>query len=87
MLRKCIVKTLFFGRHEGKLETFAKKISCVAASLETLCEDLIVRVREKQAAWKLLSEISRTALGTAPGCRSANVLRASTIYGNSQWSS
>jgi len=26
-----------FGRHEGKLETFAK--ICVAASLKTLCED------------------------------------------------
>ena len=30
-------------------------------SLETLREDLTVRVRDKQAAWKLLSEISRTA--------------------------
>ena len=57
------MKTFFFGRHEGKLETFAK--ICVAASLETLREDLTVRVRDKQAAWKLLSEISRTA----PVCR------------------
>jgi len=32
-LRKCS-EDLFFGRHEGKLETFAK--ICVAASLETL---------------------------------------------------
>jgi len=53
------VKTLFFGHHEGKLETFGK--ICVAASLETLRDDLTVRVRDKQAAWKLLSEISRTA--------------------------
>jgi len=49
----------FFGRHEGKLETFAK--ICVAASMETLCEDPTVRVPNKQAVWKLLSEISRTA--------------------------
>jgi len=54
-----VVKTFFFGCHEGKLETFAK--ICVAASLETLCEGLIVRIRKKQAAWKLLSKISRTA--------------------------
>jgi len=53
-----VVKT-FFGRHEGKLETFAK--ICVAASLETLREDPTVHVRDKQADWKLLSEISRTA--------------------------
>jgi len=31
----------FFGRHEGKLETFAK--ICVAASLETLCKDPTIR--------------------------------------------
>jgi len=31
----------FFSRHEGKLDTFAK--NCVAASLETLCEDPTVR--------------------------------------------
>jgi len=31
----------FFGRHKGKLETFAK--ICVAVSLETLHEDLTVR--------------------------------------------
>ena len=49
----------FFGRHEGKLETFAK--ICVVASLETLREDPTVRIRDKQAAWKLLSKISRTA--------------------------
>ena len=53
------LKTFFFGRHEGKLETFAK--NCVAASLETLREDPTVRVRNKQAVWKLLSKISRTA--------------------------
>ena len=53
------MKTFFFGRQEGKLETFAK--ICVAASLETLCEDLTVCIRDKRAAWKLLSEISRTA--------------------------
>ena len=51
----------FFGRHEGKLETFAK--ICVVASLETLREDPTVRIRDKQAAWKLLSKISRTAPG------------------------
>ena len=28
---------LFFGCHEGKLETFAT--ICVAASMETLCKD------------------------------------------------
>jgi len=50
---------LFFGGHEGKLETFAK--ICVAASLETLRGDPAIRVRDKQADWKLLSEISRTA--------------------------
>jgi len=60
-LRKCSEELFvsFFGRHEGKLETFAK--ICVAASLETLREDLTVRVCDKQAALKLLSEISRTA--------------------------
>ena len=52
------MKTFFFGRHEGKLETFAK--ICVAASLETLRKDLTVCVRNKQAAWKLLNEISKT---------------------------
>ena len=31
------------------------------ASLETLREDPTVRVRNKQAVWKLLSKISRTA--------------------------
>ena len=35
--------------------------NCVAASLETLREDPTVRVRNKQAVWKLLSKISRTA--------------------------
>ena len=54
----------FFGRHEGKLETFAK--ICVAASLETLRKDLTVR--DKQAAWKLLSEISRTAPVSGTAC-------------------
>jgi len=51
-------RTFFFGRHEGKLETFAK--NCVAASLETLRDDPAARVRDKQAVWKLLSKISRT---------------------------
>ena len=37
-----VVKTFFFGRHEGKLETFAK--ICVVASLETLREDPTVRI-------------------------------------------
>jgi len=55
----------FFGCHEGKLETFAK--ICVAASLETLREDPTVRVLDKQATWKLLSEISRTAPVFATG--------------------
>ena len=50
---------LFFGLNEGKLETFTK--ICVAASLVTLHEDPTVRVRDKQADWKLLSKISRTA--------------------------
>ena len=61
-LRKCsedLFSFLFFGRHEGKLESFAK--ICVAASLETLREDPTVRVHDKQAVRKLLSEISRTA--------------------------
>ena len=53
------MKIFFFGRHEGKLETFAK--ICVAASLETLREYLTVGICDKQVAWKLLSEISRTA--------------------------
>jgi len=56
----------FFGRHEGKLETFAK--ICVVASLETLREDPTVRIRDKQAAWKLLSKISRTAPVCIPCC-------------------
>jgi len=38
-------KDLFFGCHEGKLETFAK--ICVAASLETLREDPTVRALQK----------------------------------------
>ena len=60
-LRKCTKysEDLSFGRHEGKLETFAK--ICVAASLDTLRKDPTIRVCDKQAAWKLLSEISRTA--------------------------
>jgi len=52
-------RPFFFGRHEGKLETFAK--ICVVVSLETLREDPTVRIRDKRAAWKLLSKISRTA--------------------------
>jgi len=43
------------------LETFAK--ICVVPSLETLREDPTVRIRDKQASWKLLSKISRTAPG------------------------
>ena len=35
----------FFGRHEGKLETFAK--ICVAASLDTLREDPTVCTLQK----------------------------------------
>jgi len=57
-LRKCS-EDLFFGRHEGKLEAFAK--ICVAASMEILRKDPTVCVCDKQAVWKLLSEISRTA--------------------------
>jgi len=57
-LRKCN-EDLFFGRHKGKLETFAK--ICVAALLEILHEDPTVHVRDKQADWKLLNKISRTA--------------------------
>ena len=53
---KTFIHLFIFGRHEGKLETFAK--ICVTASLETLHA---VCVRDKQADWKLLSEISRTA--------------------------
>ena len=41
------MKTPFFGRHKGKLETFAK-IS-VAASLETLHEDPTVHALLKSA--------------------------------------
>ena len=41
------------------METFAK--ICVVASLETLREDPTVRIHDKQAAWKLLSKMSRTA--------------------------
>ena len=73
------MKTFFFGCHEGKLETFAK--ICVAVSLETLCEDLTVCVRDKQAAWKLLSKISRTA----PECMSVvSLLYMYTMYGASK---
>jgi len=52
-------RPFFFGRHEGKLEAFAK--ICVVASLETLRKDPTIRICDKQAAWKLLSKISRTA--------------------------
>ena len=53
------MKTFFFGRHEGKLETFAKIF--VAVSLETLRKDLTVHAMpQQQAVWKLLSKISRT---------------------------
>ena len=51
---------LFFGLHEGKLDTSAK--ICVAVLLETLREDPTIRIRDKLAAWKLHSKISRTAL-------------------------
>ena len=37
------MKTFVFGRHEGKMETFAK--ICVAASMETLREDPTVTNR------------------------------------------
>ena len=46
-LRKCS-EYFFFGCHKGKLETFAK--ICVVASLETLCEDPTVHIRDKEAA-------------------------------------
>jgi len=67
------VKTIFFGCHEGKLQTFAK--ICVVASLETLREYPTVRIRDKQAAWKLLGKISRTApdLYTATDTRTPRV--------------
>ena len=38
---------LFFGCHEGKLETFTK--ICVAVSLETLREDPTIRTLQKSA--------------------------------------
>ena len=47
------------GGQLSKVEIFTK--ICVAASLETLREDPTVRIRDKQAVWKLLSKISRTA--------------------------
>ena len=52
------MKTFFLAAMK---ETFAK--ICVVASLETLREDPTVRIRDKQAAWKLLSKISRTVPG------------------------
>ena len=51
------METFFFGRHEGKLETFAK--NCVAASLETLCKDPAVRVRENYSAKSLEPPLSK----------------------------
>jgi len=71
-----VVKTFFFfGRHEGKLETFAKIY--VVASLETLREDSTARIRDKQAAWKLLSKISKTA--PVPGIKKS-LFSSSLMY-------
>ena len=50
---------LFFWSPRRKIGDLRK--NCVVASLETLREDPTVRIRDKQAAWKLLSKISRTA--------------------------
>ena len=55
------MKTFFFWSPRRKIGALRK--ICVAASLETLREDLTVHIRDKQAAWNLLSEISRTAPG------------------------
>ena len=59
-LRKCSEDLVFWSprRKIGGLHKI-----CVAVSLETLREDPTVRVRDKQAVWNLLSEISRTAPG------------------------
>jgi len=64
--RKCS-EDFFFGRHEGKLETFAKNLCCSitgnpARRSHRTCT---AKVCNKQAVWKLLSKISRTA----PACR------------------
>ena len=47
---------IFFGRHEGKLETFAK--FCVAVSLETLREDPTVCALQKSATNRLFKNYS-----------------------------
>jgi len=54
------VKTFFFGRHEGKLETYAK--ICVAASLETLRKDPTVRALQKSATNRLFGNYSAKSL-------------------------
>ena len=59
---------LFFGCHEGKLETFGK-IS-IAASLETLHKDSTVHCKSPQQQ-AVLNEISRTA----PVCVYASYLK------------
>jgi len=58
-LRKCS-EDLFFGHHEGKLETFAK--ICVAMSLETLHEDPTVRALQKSATNRLFGNYSAKSL-------------------------
>ena len=75
-LRKCS-EDLFFGRHEGKFETFAK--ICGEASLETLHEDPTVRIHDKQAVWKLLSEISRTTPDTQTAFYTKKYIRSFII--------
>jgi len=58
-LRKCS-EDLFFGQHEGKLETYAK--ICVAASLETLREDPTVCALQKSATNRLFGNYSAKSL-------------------------
>ena len=48
---------LFFSRHEGKLETFAK--ICVAVSLETLCKDPTIRALQKSTTTGCLETTQR----------------------------
>ena len=51
----------FLWSPRRKIGDFRKNLyECVAVSMKTVCEDPTVRVRDKQAVWKLLSEISRT---------------------------
>jgi len=60
-LRKCSEDLFFlFWSPRRKIEDLRKNLCCRVTALR---EDLTVRVRDKQAAWKLLSEISRTAPG------------------------